>query len=90
MSAPSTSSLSAELLSRVINVKYGCFTFFTFKRRTGVCIVKAVLIARCLHYRGIQKEISLRRLLYLLPYDRKLTLDAKIHVHLGCVNFGKY
>ena len=31
MSAPSTSSLSVELLSRVIDVKYGCFTFtFTF------------------------------------------------------------
>ena len=35
MSAPSTSSLSVELLSRVIDVKYGCFTFtFTF---TGNC-----------------------------------------------------
>ena len=27
MSAPTTSSLSVELLSRVIDVKYGCFTF---------------------------------------------------------------
>ena len=27
MSAPSTSSLSVELLSRVIDVEYGCFTF---------------------------------------------------------------
>ena len=27
MSAPSTSSLSVELLSRVIDVKYSCFTF---------------------------------------------------------------
>ena len=30
MSAPSTSSLSVELLSRVIDVKYGCFTFTFF------------------------------------------------------------
>ena len=27
MSAPSTSGLSVELLLRVIDVKYGCFTF---------------------------------------------------------------
>ena len=31
MSAPSTSSLSI-LLSRVIDVKYGCFTFYLFLR----------------------------------------------------------
>ena len=30
MSAPSTSSLSVELLSRVIDVKYGCFTFYFY------------------------------------------------------------
>ena len=32
MSAPSTSSLSVELLSRVIDVKYGCFTFTFYLR----------------------------------------------------------
>ena len=30
MSAPSTSGLSVELLLRVIDVKYGCFTFLLF------------------------------------------------------------
>ena len=35
MSAPSTSGLSVELLLRIIDVKYGCFTllYFTFKRK---------------------------------------------------------
>ena len=34
MSAPSTSGLSVELLLRVIDVKYGCFTllYFTVSR----------------------------------------------------------
>ena len=32
ISAPSTSSLSVELLSPVIDVKYGCFTFTFFKQ----------------------------------------------------------
>ena len=31
MSAPSTSGLSVELLLRVIDVKYGCFTLVYFK-----------------------------------------------------------
>ena len=30
MSALSTSSLSVELLSQVIDVKYGCFTFYLY------------------------------------------------------------
>ena len=30
MNAPSTSSFSVELLSRVTDVKYGCFTFLFF------------------------------------------------------------
>ena len=30
MSAPSTSGLSVELLLRVIDVKYGCFTLLVF------------------------------------------------------------
>ena len=28
--APSTLSLLVELLSRMINIKYGCYTFFPF------------------------------------------------------------
>ena len=37
MSAPSTSGLSVELLLRVIDVKYGCFTllYFTLPYFTG-------------------------------------------------------
>ena len=32
MSAPLTSCLSVEVLSQVIDIKYGCFTFFPIKR----------------------------------------------------------
>ena len=35
MSAPSTSGLSVELLLRVIDVKYGCFTLLYFTLLAG-------------------------------------------------------
>ena len=40
MSSPSTSSLSVELLSRVIDVKYGCLTFFIIFRRKSPCAAR--------------------------------------------------
>ena len=37
MSAPTTSGLSVELLLRVIDVKYGCFTLLYFLLRFFSC-----------------------------------------------------
>ena len=47
MSAPSTSGLSVELLLRVIDVKYGCFTLLCFKadtKRWKMCTRKPQLV----------------------------------------------
>ena len=43
MSAPSTSGLSVELLLRVIDVKYGCFTLlYVFLRLSAVLKVSSL------------------------------------------------
>ena len=49
MRAPSASGLSVELLLRVIDVKYSCFTFLfaIFKMVTCTTVTQGLRIKRC-------------------------------------------
>ena len=53
MSAPSTASLSVELLSPVMGVKFGCFTFTFFKQfllNTEIYIIRLIINVRKVNF----------------------------------------
>ena len=53
MSAPSTASLSVELLSPVMDVKFGCFTFTFFKQfllNTEIYIIRLIINVRKVNF----------------------------------------
>ena len=57
MSAPSTSGLSVELLLRVIDVKYGCFTllyFFYWYKNLG----DTTVLAREMSFSGCRPHLG--------------------------------
>ena len=88
MSAPSTSGLSVELLLRVIDVKYGCFTFtLLFSKKTALLLTnKNGEIFSCILL-GIQLRDSFK---YNNMYNKigNFRIVLEIYIFL-CTNKGK-
>ena len=80
MSALSTSSLSVESLSRVINVKCGCFTYLPFNQLHQFLHVDHMHVNRIIHYLSPFEQWLINLPLHLCQYNQTPPDHLLIHL----------